>query len=127
MSNLTDYQTEFTEHKDYLEVLNYGTVTGAQQMIAYSGVSIQKAIELGFKKVLVDESKVLITLSDIDQHELMNFFLNDFPTSLDMKFSVIYAKEKEEGALFFDDLSKRVGFDCTFFPSREEALKHLLA
>jgi hypothetical protein len=126
MSNSTDYKTEFIQHKDYLEILNSGVVNGAMQMMQYSGASLQKAIELGFKKVLVDESKMEITLSDMDQHELMNSFLNNFPKSLDIKFSVIYNIDKEEGALFFDDLSKRVGFDCTFFRSREEAIQHLI-
>lgn len=126
MTDTPNYRSEFIEHEDYLEVVNFGTVIGAQEMIAYSGVSVAKAIELGYKKVFVDESQIVIKLEDNDQLELMNFFLNSFPKSLDMKFSVLYSLTQKDGALFFDGLSKKVGFDCTFFSTKDEALGHLL-
>ena len=94
-------------------------------MMEYSGTPITKAFENGYSKVLVDERNVNIVLTDHDQHELMNFFLNDFPKSLNLKFAVIYSKENEAVAKFFEDLSNRVGFDCKFFLSYEAAKNYL--
>lgn len=125
MLNNLNYNITFIKHDNHLEAVTTGTITGAQQMIEYSGIPIQKAIELGYKKVLIDERKININLSDTDFHEIMNFFLNNFPKSLEIKFVAVYAKENETGVLIFDELAKKVGFDCTFFLNKEDAVKHL--
>lgn len=122
---MAEYTVDFIEERDYLHVTCSGKVEGIINMMTYSGAALQITLEKGFTKVLVDEREVSIILSDHDQHELMNFFLNDFPKSLNVKFSVVYAEKNKSVVYFFEDLSKRVGFDCTFYKTIEEGLKNI--
>ncbi len=102
-----------------------GEVEGIEDMMKYSGIPLQKAFNNGYKKVFIDESTMKFKLTDFDQHALMNFFLNDFPKSIDVKFTVFFNKENKELVTFFENLSKKVGFDCTFYPTQKEALEKL--
>ena len=122
---MAEYNIELELKPSYLSVTASGLIEGIRNMMEYSGTPITKAFENGYSKVLVDERNVNIVLTDHDQHELMNFFLNDFPKSLNLKFAVIYSKENEAVAKFFEDLSNRVGFDCIFFLSYEAAKNYL--
>ena len=122
---MADYSVDLDLNKLYLSVKASGKVEGIMNMMEYSGVAIAKAFEHGYSKVLVDERDVEIHLSDHDQHELMNFFLNDFPKSLNLKFAAVYSPKNESVAKFFEDLSSRVGFDCKFFLTINEAKEYL--
>lgn len=115
----------FNEKPNYLHVNCSGEVEGIEDMMKYSGIPLQKAFNNGYKKVFIDESTMKFKLTDFDQHALMNFFLNDFPKSIDVKFTVFFNKENKELVTFFENLSKKVGFDCTFYPTQKEALEKL--
>lgn len=122
---MADYSIEYKPNDNFLHVIAKGEVVGIKSMMTYSGIAITKVLEEGYKKALIDEREIIIKLSDHDQHELMNFFLNEFPKSLDVKFSTIYSTNNKDAVRFFEDLSNRVGFDCKFFETEEEALKNL--
>lgn len=122
---MTEYSVEFNFEDGFLELRAKGQINGIKNMMEYSGLGISKAFEKNYQKVLIDETDLEINLSDHDQHELMSYFLNDFPKSLSLKFSVVYTEGNKEVAKFFEDLSNRVGFDCKFFLTREEALINL--
>ena len=123
---MSNYTISSKEHEHFIEFITEGNVEGISEMMEYSGIPLQGAISKGHKKVLIDESKISITLSDMDQMELMNFFLNDFPKSLDVKFSVIFNERNEEVVKLFSELADKVGFDCKFYSHREEAVEALL-
>ena len=122
---MSDYTVKFTNKDNYLEVKSTGTISGIKNMMEYSSLGIAEAFEKGYKKVFIDETEIKIVLSNYDQHELMNFFLNDFPKSIDLKFSTVYNPKNKELVDFFEDLSIRVGFDCKFFTTKDAALKNL--
>lgn len=120
-----DYKVTIKETPDYLLLTCTGVVKGFKNLQEYSGYSIQQAMERGVKKVVIDERNVLITISDLEQLELMNFFMTSVPRSLDMKFSVIFSEQNRDVAKLFENLSAKVNFDCKFFLSEKEAIENI--
>lgn len=96
-------------------------------MMEYSTSIISQVVSNNVLRVLIDETAVLIELSTLDQLELMNYFVTNIPKSLDIKFCVVFSETNRETVDFFESLSQKVGFDCTFYPSKKEALINLLA
>lgn len=124
--SMMKYKVEFKHHEAYLEAIVSGELVGMDDMMAYSGEVLKVASENNYHRVLIDELEASMNLSELDQHELMNFYLNDFPKSLNIRFSAIYNKHNEKEATFFGGLAQQVGFDCVFFLEKAAGINYLL-
>lgn len=123
---MSKYKVEFKHHEAYLEAIVSGELLGMTDMMAYSGEVLKVASENNCNRVLIDEVDTVMKLSELDQHELMNFYLNDFPKSLNIRFSVLYGPHNQKEVTFFGDLAKQVGFDCVFFLEKAAGIDYLL-
>lgn len=121
-----NYILKSEEKLNYLLISSTGKVDGLADMMAYSGATFELAFSKNAKKILIDEREMVITLSALEQLELMNHFMINFPKSLDLQFSVVYSDNNRSIAEWFADLSLKVGFDCKFFTTKKEAIDHLL-